>query len=510
MAAQLVEFLRKDNLAIAHVAPWLQNSTVETDEQTFPIFAARQEQISHALKSLSVVGLQEVGAVFASPREYALYREDVARTAAQMKLRLQSYHGATDLAQLGQRMNASTPAVLLFIGGTPELVQFTQGLDKQARQRYVVALADVNLQTVQQMGGAKSMPVIATQAVPMVTAGLPVVRRYREVLARLFDEPPVALSLAGFIAARYTYEVLAEIDGSLTRSAVLGAFQQAQCRRRGRLPRRLQCEGPQRDLCDAEHADGGRPRRRLSPRAAPACYAGSRMQNGTLLAAVDLGSNSFRLEIGRYEHGQIHRTEYLKETVRQGNGLDEARNLTPEAMQRGWDCLARFGERLAGFRKAQVRAVATQTLREARNREAFLAKAHQVLGFPIDVISGREEARLIYQGVAHLLPQSDERRLVADIGGRSTELILGRQFEAKVVESYRVGSVAWSMRYFPNGEFTQEAFDRAAVAAKAVLDEALTAYGPEPMGCGVRLFGDDRRGGRHPRPRGLGGRPHHP
>ena len=131
------------------------------------------------------------------------------------------------------------------------------------------------------------------------------------------------------------------------------------------------------------------------------------MQNGTLLAAVDLGSNSFRLEIGRFEHGHIRRSEYLKETVRQGNGLDEERNLTPEAMQRGWDCLARFGERLAGLKHGQVRAVATQTLREARNRDEFLAQAHQILGFPIDVISGREEARLIYQGVAHLLPQSD-------------------------------------------------------------------------------------------------------
>ena len=201
------------------------------------------------------------------------------------------------------------------------------------------------------------------------------------------------------------------------------------------------------------------------------------MQNGTLLAAVDLGSNSYRLEIGRYEHGQIHRTEYLKETVRQGNGLDEARNLTPDAMQRGWDCLARFAERLAGFRRAQVRAVATQTLREARNRDAFLGPARQVLGFPIDVISGREEARLIYQGVAHLLPQSEERRLVVDIGGRSTELILGRQFEASVMESYRVGSVAWSMKYFGQGNFTKQAFEAAEIAAKAVLDEALNAYG---------------------------------
>lgn len=202
----------------------------------------------------------------------------------------------------------------------------------------------------------------------------------------------------------------------------------------------------------------------------------SSMQNGTLLAAVDLGSNSFRLEIGRFDHGRIHRTEYLKETVRQGNGLDADRNLTPDAMQRGWDCLARFGERLAGFKKYQVRAVATQTLREARNREEFLARAHKILGFAIDVIPGREEARLIYQGVAHLLPQSDERRLVVDIGGRSTEMILGKGLEARTMESYRVGSVAWSMKYFPEGQFTARAFATAEVAAKAVLDEAVNAY----------------------------------
>lgn len=161
------------------------------------------------------------------------------------------------------------------------------------------------------------------------------------------------------------------------------------------------------------------------------------MQNGTRLAAVDLGSNSFRLEIGRYEFGHIQRVEYLKETVRQGNGLDENRNLTREAMERGWACLARFGERLSGFPRGQVRAVATQTLREARNREEFLARGSEVLGYPIDVVSGPEEARLIYQGVARLLPQSDERRLVVDIGGRSTELILGQQFTPHAVASYR-------------------------------------------------------------------------
>ena len=203
------------------------------------------------------------------------------------------------------------------------------------------------------------------------------------------------------------------------------------------------------------------------------------MQNGTRLAAVDLGSNSFRLEIGRYEFGHIQRVEYLKETVRQGNGLDEDRNLTREAMERGWACLARFGERLAGFPRAQVRAVATQTLREARNREEFLARGSEVLGYPIDVVSGPEEARLIYQGVARLLPQSDERRLVVDIGGRSTELILGQQFSAQAVASFRVGSVAWSQRYFPHGEFTAQTFLAAEIAAKAVLDEALETFRPD-------------------------------
>jgi exopolyphosphatase/guanosine-5'-triphosphate,3'-diphosphate pyrophosphatase len=202
------------------------------------------------------------------------------------------------------------------------------------------------------------------------------------------------------------------------------------------------------------------------------------MHMGNRLAAVDLGSNSFRLEIGRVEHGHFVRTEYLKETVRQGGGLDEDRNLTPEAMQAGWDCLARFGERLAGFKPSEVRAVATQTLREARNRDAFLGRANTSLGFPINVISGREEARLIYQGVAQMLPQSDERRIVVDIGGRSTELILGTGAKPQVMESYRVGSIAWSTRYFSEGQFTKKAFAVAEVAAKAVLDEALDAYHP--------------------------------
>ena len=201
------------------------------------------------------------------------------------------------------------------------------------------------------------------------------------------------------------------------------------------------------------------------------------MQNGERLAAVDLGSNSFRLEIGWVEHGAFRRSEYIKETVRQGAGLDAERKLTPQAMQAGWDCLARFGERLAGFKPHEVRAVATQTLREARNRDEFLLRAHTVLGFPINVISGQEEARLIYQGVAQMLPPSTERRLVIDIGGRSTELIIGQGMNPQVMESYRVGSIAWSVRYFPDGVLSRKNFEMAEIAAKAVLDEALQTYG---------------------------------
>lgn len=200
------------------------------------------------------------------------------------------------------------------------------------------------------------------------------------------------------------------------------------------------------------------------------------MHNGTLLAAVDLGSNSFRLEIGRYDSGHIERVEYHKEVVRQGSGLDENKNLSLAAMERGWECLARFGERIQGFRKQQVRAVATQTLREARNKDDFLRKAQLILGFPIDVISGHEEARLIYQGVSHLLPQSDEKRLVFDIGGRSTEVIFGQGYTPLHMESYRLGSIAWSTRYFPRGEVTAASLKTAVIAAKAVLDEAIETF----------------------------------
>ena len=226
LASQVATLSRQGGLNIAHAAPWLQNASLELDNNTFPIFAARQEQIAHALNTLSVMGIKVLGAVYASAREHAAYHLEVERIAASMQVQLQSFQGNGDLRLLGQKLTATTPAVLLFVGGTPELAGFTQGLEKQARQRYIVALADVNLQTLLQIGAARNTPVIATQPVPMVNSALPVVRQYRETLARLFDEAPTPLSLAGFIAARYTFEVMAAIDGTLTRQSVLAGFQQ--------------------------------------------------------------------------------------------------------------------------------------------------------------------------------------------------------------------------------------------------------------------------------------------
>jgi exopolyphosphatase/guanosine-5'-triphosphate,3'-diphosphate pyrophosphatase len=199
---------------------------------------------------------------------------------------------------------------------------------------------------------------------------------------------------------------------------------------------------------------------------------------GGPLAAVDMGSNSFRLELGQLPQGRYRRIDYLKETVRLGAGLDSNGMLSEEAAQRGLACLRRFSARLADFEPGQVRAVATQTLREARNRNAFLLRAQEALGFPIEVISGREEARLIYAGVAHLQP-SDDPRLVIDIGGRSTELILGQGHTPLVAESFGVGCVSLSLRHFPEGRITEAGFRSAQVAAGAELEEALQPFAPE-------------------------------
>ncbi len=195
------------------------------------------------------------------------------------------------------------------------------------------------------------------------------------------------------------------------------------------------------------------------------------------LAAIDIGSNSFRLEIAQLQHGRYRRIAYLKETVRLGGGLDVNGYLLESAAQRGLDCLGRFARRLQGFEAVQVRAVATQTLREARNRDAFLVRAEDALGFAIEVVSGREEARLIFAGVSFLQPGSAPR-LVIDIGGRSTEMIVGQARVPRTVESFKTGSVSLSMRWFPDGVFTEQRFRDAQVAAGAELEEALEPFAP--------------------------------
>ena len=227
-AQALTSLLRAERSGLAHVAPWLQNASNEMDDTTFAIFADRQAQISHIVKSLSVVGTKDLGVIYASPQEFALHRADVERAAQRMSMQITTSQPAQDLKSVGQKLAPTSPAVQLFIGGTPELAQLTAGLEQQSRQRYVLALADVNLQTMKEMGAARQTPVFAAQTVPMVNSSLPVVRAYRAAMSKYFDEPANPLSLAGYIAARYTFEVLNKVanNGSgLNRQTALAAFQ---------------------------------------------------------------------------------------------------------------------------------------------------------------------------------------------------------------------------------------------------------------------------------------------
>ena len=195
------------------------------------------------------------------------------------------------------------------------------------------------------------------------------------------------------------------------------------------------------------------------------------------LAAVDLGSNSFRVEIGRVDGSHIARVGYWKETVRLAAGLDEDGRLSRKAIALAVDTLARMNERLRGLEPAQVRAVGTQTLRQARNIGEFLLEAQSALGYPIEVISGREEARLIFEGCSHELPLTEAPRLVVDIGGASTELIVGAGFTAWSAESFKIGCVNTSLRFFKDGRIDRASLKKAQVAAAAELEEAVSLFG---------------------------------
>ena len=190
-----------------------------------------------------------------------------------------------------------------------------------------------------------------------------------------------------------------------------------------------------------------------------------------LLGAVDLGSNSFRVEIGRVDGDRIVTQSYWKETIRMAAGFDKNGALTPEMQEKALAALSRFHEKLAGLPATQVRAVGTQALREAANSSEFLPKAEAALGYPIGILSGHEEARLVFKGCARTLPPSDKRRLVVDIGGASTEFVVGQDLEAQEYESYHVGCVNTSMKFFADGVITAEKLDKAIVACCAEFSE---------------------------------------
>jgi exopolyphosphatase/guanosine-5'-triphosphate,3'-diphosphate pyrophosphatase len=194
------------------------------------------------------------------------------------------------------------------------------------------------------------------------------------------------------------------------------------------------------------------------------------------LAAVDLGSNSFHLAIGRVVDGQIYPLDAVREVVRLGGGLTADKRIDRATQARALEALARLAERLRGFPRGKVRAVGTNALRVAKNSPQFLREARQALGFPIEVISGREEARLIYLGVSHALPVSAQRRLVVDVGGGSTEFIIGTGFEPQLTESLYMGCVSYSLKFFPGGRIDKAGMKAAEIAARQELAGIVAPY----------------------------------
>ncbi len=200
------------------------------------------------------------------------------------------------------------------------------------------------------------------------------------------------------------------------------------------------------------------------------------MAEYTTIAAVDLGSNSFHCQIARVDGDQTYPLDGLRESVRLGAGLDDNKLLDEASQARAIACLQRFAERLRSFQPSDVRALGTNALRVAKNAAAFLKRAEAALGFPIEVIAGREEARLIYLGVSHSLPLSDERRLVVDIGGGSTEFIVGEGYKPQQLDSLYMGCVSFSRQFFRDGKLTRGAFKQAEIAARAELQHIVTGF----------------------------------
>lgn len=200
------------------------------------------------------------------------------------------------------------------------------------------------------------------------------------------------------------------------------------------------------------------------------------MAEHSTIAAVDLGSNSFHCQVARVIGDQIYPLDSLREPVRLGAGLTDEKRLDESSQERALSCLKRFGERLRDFDRRAVRAVGTNTLRVAKNAGTFLRRAQAALRFPIEVVAGREEARLIYLGVSHGLPASKDRRLVVDIGGGSTELIVGSGHRPIRLESIFMGCVSYSLRFFPEGRISKSAMKQAELAARTELQPIVGRY----------------------------------
>ncbi|MYM84460.1 Ppx/GppA family phosphatase [Duganella sp. FT50W] len=198
-----------------------------------------------------------------------------------------------------------------------------------------------------------------------------------------------------------------------------------------------------------------------------------------MYAAVDLGSNSFRLHIGKHDGEAIRVLKSVREPIRLAAGIDKDGNLTPAAQQAALNCLKNFRAVLAAYKLDAVRVVATSAMRVARNVTAFLPEAEQAIGHPIEIISGEEEGRLIYMGVAYAVALPGERRLVIDIGGGSTELILGRGAEIDKVESFSVGTVKQSLSFFIGGHVDAPSFEAAILSARSHFEDAAPPYHPQ-------------------------------
>ncbi|QLF93202.1 exopolyphosphatase [Pseudomonas sp. ABC1] len=222
-----------------------------------------------------------------------------------------------------------------------------------------------------------------------------------------------------------------------------------------------------------------------------------------LIAALDLGSNSFHMVLARTSNGEMRILERLGEKVQLAAGLDEQRNLDENAMQRGLDCLRRFAQLVNHLPEGAVRVVGTNALREARNRAEFIRRAEDILNHQIEVISGREEARLIYLGVAHTFPCAPGKRLVVDIGGGSTEFIIGEVFDSHLRESLQMGCVSFTQRYFRDGKITAARYAQAYTAARLELmgiEQGLHRLGwQEAIGASgtIRAVGLAIKGGGH-------------